>query len=81
MTKLIHTKDSISRYPMTVRVSPRTGGIDVLTIYGTQHNVKQFDEAWKNEIVGYRLSNFIPLTRWGATQLRDALTKILETEV
>jgi len=80
-TKLIQTRDSISRHPMTIRVSPRTSGIDVTTIYGKHDSIEQFDEEWENEVAGTRLMNFVPLTLWGARELRDALTKVLETGV
>ena len=79
-TKLIQTRDSISRHPMTIRVSPRTGGIDVTTIYGKHDSVEQFDSEWEKEVAGTRLMNFVPLTLWGARELRDSLTKLLETE-
>lgn len=83
MTELIVTKDSISNKPMTVRVSPRTNGIDITSIDGKHHSIEEFDAAWEREISEKKLSalvNFIPLTRDGATQLRDALTKALEAE-
>ncbi len=83
MAELIVTKDSMSGEVMTVRVSPRTNGIDITTIDGKHHSIEQFDETWEREITEKKLSqltNFIPLTRDGATQLRDALTKALEAE-
>lgn len=81
MVELIVTRDSISYKAMTVRVSPRTSGIDITTIDGKHHSIEQFDEAWEREISEKKLSklvNFIPLTREGTERLRDALTKALE---
>ncbi len=83
MTELIITKDSISNRSITVFIAKRTKGIDIATIDGKHHSIEQFDEAWERDIAGKKLSqltNFIPLTRDGATQLRDALTKALEAE-
>lgn len=81
MTELIVTRDAISDNAMTLFIKKRAKGIDIVTIDGKQNSIEQFDEAWErvNSIgTSSRLTNFIPLTREGATQLRDALTKTLE---
>ena len=81
MTELFVTKDSISDEAMTVFIVKRAKGIDITTIDGKHHSIEQFNEACEREIAGTKLSqltNFIPLTREGATLLRDALTKALE---
>lgn len=83
MNEIIVTRNSISRKNMTIRVSPRTGGVDVASIEGKHLSLEQFNDAWEREISGKKpskLQNFIPLTREGATLLRDALTKVLEAE-
>ncbi len=83
MTELIITKDSISDEAMTVFIAKRTKGIDIATIDGKHHSIEQFNEAWEREIAGKKpskLTNFIPLTREGATLLRNELTKALEAE-
>ena len=52
MTELIQTQDAISNMAMTVRVSPRTSGIDITTIDGKHHSNEQFDDALEREIAG-----------------------------
>ena len=83
MNELILTVDAITNKAMTVSVTNRTKGIDIVTIDGKHHSIEQFNEAWERENSGKKpskLQNFIPLTREGATLLRDALSKALEAE-